>query len=313
MATKERERKAPRNPKRRTQPEKPVRSNAPEVVYIPARPFNRNRLILKLVSIVAVVLAIVLGISVFFKVDSDKISVSGHDKYSRDVIVAASGLKGGENLMTFSRAQAAGRIISALPYVERVRIGIKLPDIVYIEVVEVKVPYAIESDKDGWWLISAGGKVIEKASNGAQSGYTQLLGVKLDAPKVGEQAKALENTEPNLDEQGNPIPVTVTQAQRLQTALEILNQMELNGILGEATSVNVADLADLRINYGQRFDIKLGKDDRLAYKISCMKYVIGELDDYQSGELDISFTTWPNSVGYTPADGNSSSDLEIPS
>ena len=46
--------------------------------------------------------------------------------------------------------------------------------------------------------------------------------------------------------------------------------------------------------------MNLGDDSNLDYKISCMNEVIMELNDYQSGILDISFTIWPNQVGYTP-------------
>ena len=74
-----------RNPQRRTtqpnrQPAKPVAKEQQEVVYLPAQRFSRNRLILQLVSVAAVVVALILGISVFFKVET--IQVSGNVKYS---------------------------------------------------------------------------------------------------------------------------------------------------------------------------------------------------------------------------------------
>ena len=46
----------------------------PEVVYTPARPFSRNRFLLKLLTVVAVVIAIIFGTSIFFKVDTFVVS-----------------------------------------------------------------------------------------------------------------------------------------------------------------------------------------------------------------------------------------------
>ena len=122
---------APAKP-RRTQPVK-QEPTSPEVVYLPAQHFSRNRLILRLVTVAAVVVALLLGISVFFKVENH--SISGCDKYSAEQIWEASGIRDGENLLTIGIPQAAARIMEELPYIESVRIGIKLPNTVYIEVV----------------------------------------------------------------------------------------------------------------------------------------------------------------------------------
>ena len=298
---------------RRTQDKKPQESTkvSSDVVYLPPKPFNRNRLILRLATVVAVVLAITVGVSVFFKVDTEKTMVSGNEIYSAWDVLQASGIKDGTNLLTFSRAQASGKIITALPYVDQVRIGIKLPDTVNIEIVEIKVPYAIKAQDESWWLIGASGKVIEKAEDGAQSGYTKILGVQLDTPIPGREAVAWENAQTQTDPEGNTVPVTMTQARRLETALDIAEFMELNGIFGKATSVDVNNLSDIQIMYGQQYQVKLGTDTQLSYKISCLKYVVEKMDSYQSGVLDISFITWPNKVGYTPFDGESGSILEI--
>ena len=43
-----------------------------------------------------------------------------------------------------------------------------------------------------------------------------------------------------------------------------------------------------------------GDTSRLDYKVDCMNDAILQMSDYQSGVLDISFTIWPNQVGYTP-------------
>lgn len=269
----------------------------PEVVYLPAQRFSRNRLILQLVSIAAVVVALILGISVFFKVET--IRVSGNVKYSAWDVSQASGIQTGENLLTLGIPQAVAKIQAALPYVENVRIGIKLPNTVNIEIVESEVAYALEAADATWWLVNSSGKILEKIPEGGQKGYTNLLGVVLSDPVAGEQAVAMEKPG-ETDSEGNPIPVTVTQAQRLTTVLDITAYLERNGIIGKAASVNVSDMGNIELWYGQQYQVLLGDDTQLLYKISCLKSAIDKMAPYQAGILDISFTTWPTGVDFSP-------------
>lgn len=289
--------------RRSAQQEKP--KTTPDVVYLPPKPFRRHRLILELSIVVAIALAFLLGVSVFFQVDVEKTTVSGCDKYTTNVILEASGIQDGDHLLTFNRAQVAGKIIAKLPYVDSVRIGIRLPDTVVIEITEVKVPYVIKDQSDKWWLVSASGKVMEQAVGGEQAEFTKILGVQLDSPQPGIQAVALEPTETQTDESGNPIPVTTTQAQRLRVALDIVHDLEANGIIGGVTSVDVNRLGDIQLWYGEQYQVKLGNEDQLDYKVSCMKSAIDKMSDYQSGVLDITFITWPDKVVFTPFDENS--------
>ena len=80
---------------RRSSKKQENKKPAQDVVYMPPKPFNRNRFLLHLATVAAVVVAILLGISLFFKVNPDKILVSGNYKYTEWDIAEASGLKGG--------------------------------------------------------------------------------------------------------------------------------------------------------------------------------------------------------------------------
>ena len=305
MDTKQRERK-PRTPrkappvkKRKSQPakEEPM---SQEVVYQPAEHFSRNRLILHLVTVVAVVIAVLLGISVFFKVENH--SISGCDKYSAEQIWEAAGIRDGENLLTIGIPQASARIMEKLPYIASVRIGIKLPNTVYIEVVESKVVYALQAEDQSWWLVNSQGKVVDQAPDGEQTSYTKLQGVQITGPEPGQGAVAHEIGSTQTDPDGNTLPVTITEAQRLQTALDIVQYLEANGIIGTAASVDVTDMGNLELWYGAQYRVKLGNDTQLLYKISVFKGFLEDprTDPYEAGEVDCSFTTWPDQVGFTP-------------
>ena len=282
---------------RRTESSRP-KTPTPAVIYTQPLPFNRDRLIVQLITVTAVVLAIVMGLSVFFRVET--ITVTGADTYSAWAVREASGISEGDKLLTFSKIRAASQIMANLPYVKGVRIGIKLPDTVNIMIEEESVVYAIKSSDGQWWMMDSDGRVVEQANNAKAATATQVLGVTLEAPTVNEKGVATEMTPSETNELGELIPVSTTGAQRLTAALQILKALENNDIVGEAASVDVTSTEDIILWYGTRYQVNLGDTSRLDYKVDCMNDAILQMSDYQSGVLDISFTIWPNQVGYTP-------------
>ena len=272
----------------------------PEIIYTPPKPFSRNRFLLRLATVVAVVLAVTFGMSIFFKVKT--VTVSGANLSSPWTVREASGIEEGEGLLTLNQPRASGRITAALPYVKSARIGIKLPDTVNIEIVETEVVYSIQAQDNTWWLISSQGKVIEKTDAVKAGDYTKVLGVKLAAPLADQPAEAVEEnaTAGTEDPTQTAAPVTVTGARRLETALELLQCLEANGFIGDTASVDVSNLQSLVVWYGTRYEVQLGDGTNLDYKIRCMKEAIEQMSQYQSGALDISFTIWEDKVVYTP-------------
>ena len=280
--------------KKKQRPKQP----APAVIYTQPQAFNRNRLLIQLATVTAIVAALVMGLSVFFKVEN--ITVTGADVYTAWTVVEASGIEEGDNLLTFSHARAGALIKANLPYVKTVRFGIKLPDTVNIIIEEEDVVYAIKDNTGIWWLMNSDGRIVEQTSSGKAANYTQVLGVTLETPIANEKAVATEVEPVETDESGEYVPVTVTGAQRLNAAMEILQALEANDIVGDAASVDVSRIEDIILWYGTRYQVNLGSSSNLEYKIGCMNDVILQLSDYQTGILDISFTIWPDQVGYTP-------------
>lgn len=280
--------KAPHAKPRKNAPvQEPVRVT-PEVVYLAPKPFSRNRLILRLATVVAVVFALMIGLSLFFKVEN--IRVSGCEQYTAYQIQQASGVNVGDQLLTFSRARVSGKIISAFPYVKNVRIGISLPDTVYIEIQESRVTYAAADSSGIWWVMDSNGKIIESISSD-YSEHTLIYGVTLEKPAAGQQAKAQESAQTETDAEGNPIPVTVTGEQKLRNAIAITQYLEANGIVGQIVSMDVSNLYDIKLQYEDKFQVTLGDTDRLDYKISCVSALVNQLLEesaYSAGIIDIS-------------------------
>lgn len=291
-------------PKRRvSRPKAPMQP----VIYTQPKVFNRTRLIVQLLSIVAVVAAMVLCLSIFFRVEV--VTVSGNKAYSSWNVKEASGIEDGDYLLTFNKSRACAKIKAGLPYVDTVRIGIKLPNTVNIVIEEIDVVYAIQ-DIDGiWWLMTSGGRIMEQTDAAGAANHTKVLGVKLNEPEKDALASAFQplnqapqTTDPTNppDETTAPTPLIVTEQQKLNAALNILQALELNEVVGEAASVDVSDLSRIILWYGTRYQVNLGDTGNMDYKIACLKYTVSSLSDYESGELDISFTTWPDKVTYTP-------------
>ena len=317
-------RRGPQRVTGRRAPQAPVRRQRKlrdsDVVYTPPKPFKRGRFLLHLATVAAVVLAVVLGMSIFFKVEN--VQVSGNRKYSAWEVSEASGIEMGSNLMTISRAQIGGSIISNLPYVDTVRVGINLPDTVNIEITELDVVYSIQDADGNWWLMNTEGKIVDQVNGVTAEGYTQVLGVRLSSPVIGQQAIAQEPELPTIpldvpegettaEDATEPMTVAtvpeetmavgITGAARLQTAMSVLQVLSTNSISGQIDSVDVTTLSSIEMWYDdERFQIFMGDASRVDYKIEALKATINQMESYERGQLDISFMNWPDKVGYTP-------------
>ena len=271
---------------------------APAIIYTQPKAFSRTRLLIQMLTVTAVVAAMIAGLSVFFKVEY--ITVTGAEVYSAWSVREASGIQEGDNLLTFSHARAGALIKANLPYVNTVRFGIKLPDTVNIIIEEDAVVYSIEDSTGTWWLMNSDGRVVEQTNKSKAANYTKILGITLENPAPDKQAVATETVLSATTETGETIPMTTTGAKRLSTAMEILEALEANDIVGEAASVDVSRLEDIIVWYGSRYQVNLGDSSNVDYKIACMNDVILQLSEFDSGILDVSFTIWPDQVIYTP-------------
>ena len=264
-----------------------------EIVYTEPKPFNRRRFLLRLATVAAVVLALVLGMSIFFKVET--INVAGVGKYTEWDVRQASGIADGETLLSLNKARISSNIMAALPYVETVRIGIELPGTVYIQITERTVVYAVQSTDESWWLLNSDGVVAEKTNAAEAEDHTRILGVLIENPEVGKTAVAHEEQAPAGPDTE---PVTEYNWERLDAAISIAQQLEAVGVLGQIVTIDVSDLGDLEMWYGTRFQIYLGDHANLYTKVRAVKSASDQMDDYQAGRLDASFTTWPTQVEF---------------
>lgn len=225
---------------------------------------------IKLITMFALVAALLFCVLIFFKVEV--IEVEGSSHYSDEEIISASGLAEGDNLVLINKAAAASQIKAWLPYVEQVQISRKLPDRAIITVTECDAVAAAVSDTGQWWLLSADGKLLEQVDAATAQQYAVLSGVSLVSPVSGCAAQMQEE-------------------EQSAAAATILAAMEQWGLTEVITTVDLTKLYDIELWYGERFEIKLGSTENLAYKIQYLQAVLENLNDSQSGVIDLTFET----------------------
>lgn len=270
--------KIQRLPRARRSTKSKRQSSEQQIQYTQPKPFFRNRLIVQLLSIAAVVLALTMGISIFFKVDT--VLVTGAAKHNPHTIVQASGLQPGDSLLFFGRARAAGKIKTALPYVDTVRFELKLPGTVNVIVEEKKLAYALQASDGSWWMMTSDGMIAEKIDAVTADSSPAIEGVIIQKPQVGEYAKAADQSSGDTG--------IATAQDRLATAVKILGQLEKWELFSPDTRLDVSDLFALRLYCGPDHRVELGDSDDMEAKIMTVKYTLPQLDG-RGGVLKLTY------------------------
>ena len=268
---------------------KPQLTDKPEVVYVQPEALNRKKIAVRLLTVAAVVVALFVGFSIFFRVEN--IVISGNQKYNAWTIREVSGIKEGDSLLTFGKSKACGKIVQSLPYVKVVRIGIKLPGTVNIYIEEVEMVYSVQDQNNSWWLMTSEGRLVEKTGGKEAAKHTKILGFVLDSPKVGQKAVALEPKQEDEKAEEDETVVVTTNADRLSLALEIMSQLEHNQIIGEVASIDVSQMGDIQLWYGDKYHVFLGGPSNLMEKIEDLKAAVSRNDITQYKIIDLTYTT----------------------
>ena len=207
----------------------------------------------KLLIMLAVVAAIVFGVAIFFKVNT--IEIQGNTVYSADQIIEASQIQQGDNLLTVNKALAVGNIKAALPYVEDVSIARSLPDGIIIQVRESVVSFAVMTDTNACWLVGPSGKALERIEPAAFNENPHINGLLISTA--------------------------------LAAALDVMKELDGTGLLEHIRVIDVEKEYDMSIWYDERYEIKLGGTDELAYKIRYLCSILDQLSEFQAGTIDL--------------------------
>ena len=252
---------------------------------------NKGRFgpLFKLLCIIAVVVALTAGATVFFRVET--VAVSGNQRYTREEIVAASGIQLGDNLYSLNKIRIDQNIRRTLPYIGDLSINRALPSTIVITVTEweAAVPdpaQAAAAQKelleknpeadplvtaDESWLISVGGKLLEPAP--ADSSAIPVSGLTPINPQAGSMLEVPEG-----------------EKTRLEALIALLHALEEAELYGEVSSVRLED-TQLVLRYLDRFDVKMRLNDDFSYKLRLMQTVRLQIEERHSvdaaGSIDL--------------------------
>lgn len=252
--------------------------------------FHNKNLKRQLLTLITIVMAVVLCLVVFFRINHINIYNAGsqtqqpsadekrHVYYTAQEVEAASGIEKGDNLLTLSKDAVAAKIIAELPYVSQVHIDRVLPGTVEITITEFDVTYAIEDTAGGWWLINRDGKVLEATDASEAKTHLQIKGLRIESPSISKQI------EPEQSEQMEE------QNAKKTSLISLLQLVEAYEYCKQLVSIDVTVSYDIRLWYGTQFEIRIGNTEELAYKLAYLDGVLKELKSYQSGVIDLSFT-----------------------
>lgn len=270
----------------------------PEIIYTAPKPLTRGRFALSLVSVAAVAAAVFLTMSLFFRVET--IAVAGAEKYTPWMIRQAAGVEPGDALLSIGEARVASRIRMNLPYVDEIKVGVRLPGTVEIQITELQVTYSIEDENGAWWLISADGRAVEQVTLDKALSYTRVEGLAIRTPQPGEQVQAMPGQIIDPDEGTAESQDQADADEQLDALISIMTALEHNRIIGEIALIDVTDVTAIRMEYPQLLTVSLGDGERMDYKIAYLAAAVEELADSQSGELDLSLEYSEDAV-FVPA------------
>lgn len=237
---------------------------------------RRRSVLFRLVVYIIMAAVMAAGISVFFKIS--RIEVTGNIRYGADEIIAASGLKEGDNLIFINAFQISNKIFGQLPYVDEATISKRLPDTVVIGI-EESYPLASVAIGAGYYIIDKNCKILEKTDRSGSIGTIAVKGVEPILPKVGEKL-----------ELGREAAHKVSYLSEL---LSLILERQMQEDIGE---IDMTDGGNPTFSYLDRFTIELGRQEGIDYKLDQLNEVLELLSAGETGRIILAADREPHFI-----------------
>lgn len=222
--------------------------------------------VLSLLTFLIVIGAIVASVTVFLKVA--EVQVSGSVRYPAADIVESSGIKTGDNMFMINKFEVAEKLLLEYPYIEQIKIRRKLPDTFLFEITERVAAAYVVSDGNRW-LIDNNAHILERIAHDAEVKVPKISGCEVMTPFAGS-------------------PLILKNQDQLPVLREVLTSLRHTGMTENISRIEIDKLYDINLVYGDRFLIVLGDASELAKKIEMLRAVIGQLNDFDKGTINVS-------------------------
>lgn len=268
---------------------------------------NRSAFRVKLLTMLGVAAAVILGFVIFFKIQNIGVvyEINGEELeaealdgylqgaenryYSAEEIIEASGIELGDNLLTLNKAAVAARVKTELPYVSQVQVKRSFPNTVTLLITEFEITYAICDETGHWWLINCEGRVLEAADEQTAKEHLTVQGMTIKTPELGAMIAPAGAADADQTELAAKKTALLQVLQALEDSSEIAKKV---------TTVDMSASYDIILWYGTQYEIHLGTTEELAYKFAYLQGVLDEFrtqnQTYLSGVIDITFSEGRN-------------------
>lgn len=209
------------------------------------------RLYVIVIILVVAVIFVILVFNVFFNIQN--VDVEGSTNYTAEEIFKASGITVGDNMLREDIAKCSENITSTLIYIESAEVRKIYPSTIKITV-EASVPFANVQMNGGYYLISRGGKILEKLTN-PKSGIMTITGSEADITLEPGARFA------SIDENKN---------KDIYALLDAFSDHELDNI----TYIDITDRANVSFVYDSRITVELGVVSDLDYRLNFIAEIL---------------------------------------
>ena len=229
---------------------------------------RRSGALFKVLAVLITAVAILLAMSVFFKIS--RIDVAGAESYSAEEIIDASGIEIGENLFFVDRFGAASHIFAELPYIDNVTVTRQLPNHSLITVTESKAVACVDCEGERF-AVNHNGKVISAVDENEAEALIRVTGIELKKPEPGGQLAADK-----------------ADAGKLETLIALMQEMSARSIIEDVQDIDLSDAMNPSFTYLDRFTVRIGENENIGYKLGMLMSAVEQLNDYESGTIDLS-------------------------
>ena len=195
------------------------------------------------VSLFILAAAVYLCLTMLFNVD--RIIIEGNTLYEERELIETSGIEKGENLFEVDTAYAENKLYSVFNYVEAVEVKRSFP----ITITEAE-PFSVIEEADGYTLVSAGGKVLERGLEEVPYGLLSVRGL-----------STITSTEDD-----------VKRMDLMQSIINSMKKLEMEGY----NFLDLSDTLEIVMIYDDRVRVNLGNELQLEYKLQFADKVITE-------------------------------------
>ena len=271
----------------------------------------------KLLCAGAVAVALTMGATVFFQVET--VAVTGNSRYSQEEIIKATGIQTGDNLFRMNKYQIAHQVLQGLPYVEELTIRRALPSTIVITVKEWDAVARVEAPGTSAVVQTvpqapaepvqpdssqagdsadqsqperspdrsqAAGDIggdsssedtQEDAKPATQAWLISVGGKLLEPAPADSTAISVTGITPLSPRAGEMLVLSQEEQPKLTALLALLQGLEDYDMLADTASIALGD-THVELRYLDRFTVKLSLVGDMDYKLQALKAAVPEAE-----------------------------------